>query len=337
MDAIILAGGLGTRLRPLTEHTPKPLVPVCNRPFLATLLVRLKKAGVRRAVLSVFHEAKRIRAAIPELGTLTGLALRVIEEEKPLGTGGAIRFAWPQASPSCLVLNGDVLSDFDFRALAAFHQKKGADASLWVRPVREPSAYGVIESGRDRRVGRFVEKPKPGETHSRMINAGAYLLEAKVLRFIPAARAVSIERETFPRLLQEGLRVFAYDGQRQAYWRDIGTPANYLQANLDILRGRLKPGSRKLWPRAAQDGLWGTGCRVGRTARISASVLGDRCLISEGATVASSVLWPGCRIGRGAVLRGVLLGRGVQVGDHARLASGTVLGDGAVVPPQAKL
>jgi NDP-sugar pyrophosphorylase family protein len=335
MDAIILAGGFGTRLRPLTLGTPKPMVPLANQPFLATLLHRLAKAGVERAVLSAFHQAGELRRSLPRFKRF-GIRLSVVAEREPLGTGGAIRYAWLDPRRPTLALNGDALSDFDIRTLLASHRARRAHCSLWVRPVEDPSAFGVIESRRDGAITRFIEKPRPGETDSRAINAGVYVLEPEVRALIPEGRAVSVERETFPALLAHGLRSFAFHGSPKAYWRDIGRPEEYLQANLDVLDGVLpsyqaKP--RPLWARPGRGRvLLAPGCRVAAGARLERSVLGAGCSVASQAELNASVLWEGCRIGAGARVQGALLGRGVMVGEHAWLRPGTVLGDRAVVP-----
>jgi NDP-sugar pyrophosphorylase family protein len=313
MEAVILAGGLGTRLRPLTEHTPKPLVPIATRPFLATILTRLSKAGVRRAVLSTFHQADKVRKASRELRELSGASLKVVVEKEPLGTGGAIRFAWPGGSAACLVLNGDVLSDFDFSRIIHFFHEKQADAVLWVRPVPDVSAFGVIEFDKEKRIRRFLEKPKPGETTSRFINAGVYLFSKRVVDKIPQGRPVSVERETFPMLLKEGYRLFAYDGQQTAYWRDIGTPSNYYQANLDAIKGRLRKSHGSLWGKCTVEGLKSPGCRISPRARIRRSFFGRHCRVEKDARVTDSIVWERCSIGAGAILKRAILGRGVKV------------------------
>lgn len=324
MDAIILAGGYGTRLRPLTWNRPKPLVPVANQPFLQTLLFRLSKAGVKRVVVSAFHQAGEIRSALAALPHF-GLKVSVMAEKAPLGTGGAIRYAWPKDAEACLILNGDVLSDFEFAGLSKFHGLRQAEASLWVKPMPDVSAFGVIESDAAGKVTRFVEKPKPGESTSLYINAGVYLFTPAVLELIPEGRPVSVEREVFPGLLAGGRRVYAYKGSPGAYWRDIGTPLNYLQANLDALENR-----RLRF-------LKGPGCRVARGARLEHSVVGKACRVEKNAVVSGSVLWDGCVVGEGAEVTGALLASGVTVGACARISPGVVLGDGAVVPAYSKL
>ncbi len=332
MDAIILAGGFGTRLRPLTLHSPKPLVPLANQPFLATLTRRLARAGVRRANLAAFHQCAEIRRALARLPRF-GVRLSVVREPAPLGTGGAIRHAWPDPHSPCLVLNGDILSDFDLADLARFHRARRADASLWTRPVEDPSAFGVLEFGRDRRVRRFVEKPRPGESDSRFINAGVYVLSPSVHARIPEGRAVSVEREVFPGLVAAGLNVSAFVSAGPDYWRDLGTPQQYLLANLDALKGRLP----SLAAPPERGYLAGAGSRLDRGCRIESSVLGPRCRVGAKALVSGSVLWEGCRVGEGARLEGALLGRGVEVGAWAQVGPGAVLGDGAVIPPYSKL
>ena len=305
-NAIILAGGFGTRLHPLTLDTPKALLPVGNRPFLETQFYRLRQAGVKRVVLSVFHQAAQMKKALKGLDKF-GLKVSLAKEPKPLGTGGAIAFAWPDKTKPCLVLNGDVLSDFEIAPLVAAHAKTGAKATLWVIEVRDTSAFGVIEADRLGAIRRFVEKPKAGETPSKWINAGLYALSSEVLRLIPPGKAVSVEREVFPGLLRQGMPAFAYADQGLPYWNDIGTPKAYLNANLDVLAGRLKLGP--LWK-----GLKGS------------SVIAPGCKLGKGALIEGSLLFGGCKVGEGAQLRGVILGQGCVVGAGASLREGAVLG-----------
>jgi NDP-sugar pyrophosphorylase family protein len=340
MDAIILAGGQGLRLRPLTLKTPKPLVPVANEPFLATLLARLAQAGVQRVTLSACFEAKALRQSLAGFKRF-GMALRVIDERQPLGTGGAIRFAWRDPQAPTLALNGDALSDWDFRLLLAEHRRQKAQATLWVRPVEDVSRFGVVEHDRQGRVRRFVEKPKPGQAQGRDINAGAYVLEPSVRALIPAGRSVSIERETFPACLAQGLKVAACGCPASTYWRDIGNPVEYLAANLDaldqalpgLMRGRAaawqKPGRGKA--------LLAPGCCIAKGAQVLRAALAKGCSVAAGACVKDSVLGQGCKVGEGAVVEGAVLGRGVRVGDFAVLKPGVVLGDGAQVPAYSRL
>jgi NDP-sugar pyrophosphorylase family protein len=340
MDAIILAGGQGLRLRPLTLKTPKPLVPVANEPFLATLLARLAAAGVRRVTLSACYQARALRRSLAGFQRF-GMALRVIDERRPLGTGGAIRFAWWDPAAPTLALNGDALSDWDFRLLLAEHRRQRAQATLWVRPVEDVSRFGVVEHNAQGRVLRFVEKPKPGEARGRDINAGAYVLEPAVRALIPAGRAVSIERETFPACLAQGLKTVACGCPASTYWRDIGNPAEYLAANMDALDQALPGlarGKSKAWSKPGRgQALLAPGCQVAAGAQVRHSVLAPGCQVAAGARVQDSVLWQGCQIGEGAVVEGAVLGRGVTVGAFATLKPGVVLGDGARLPAYSRL
>lgn len=307
-DAIILAGGFGTRLRPLTLDTPKPLLPVGNRPFLETQFYRLKQAKVKRVVLSVFHQAAVMRRAVAKLQRF-GIKVRVVEEPRPLGTAGAIAYSWPDKSRPCLVLNGDVLSDFQVLPLAQQHLQSGAGATLWVIEVAETSAFGVIETSPDGAISRFVEKPKPGESDSKLINAGLYALSPQVLKMIPSGRPVSIERETFPELLKQGVGIRVHAAETQPYWNDIGTPPAYLRANLDVLQGRLKLGP--LWKSLKGGAVIARGCKIAKDA-----------------SVEGSVLLQGCKVGPGAKVEGAILGKNCVIDARAHVRAGSVLGKG---------
>jgi mannose-1-phosphate guanylyltransferase len=339
-QAVILAGGFGTRLRPLTERTPKSLLELGGRPFLETLFQRLASAGVRLAVLSVHHQSGALAAALPRLRRF-GLRVRLSRESKPLGTGGAIRHAWPDPAEPCLVLNGDILTDLDLGPMAETHAASGADATLWSIRVADTSAFGVIERDGRGRVRRFVEKPKPGQSASRDINAGLYALAPSVRAAIPAGRAVSVEREVFPGLLAAGAELRLYRSPRAVYWSDIGTPASYLRANLDLLGGKLWGGrgpALALWGRPDHGhSLRGAACRVARDAQVVRSVLGPACAVGAGAVVQGSALARGCVVGEGARLNGVLLAAGVRVGARCVLSPGVVLGPGARLPDDSRL
>ena len=339
-DAIILAGGFGTRLRPLTTRTPKALLPVGGRPFLETLFARLAQAGVKRVVLSVHHQAGLLGKALPGLRRFS-LDVRLRREPRPLGTGGAIRYAWPDPSKACLVLNGDVLSDFDVRELQREHRLNKAAATLWAITVDDTRAFGVLETDRRGGVTRFVEKPLPGQSASRLINAGLYALEPSVLKLIAAGRPVSVEREVFPGLLAEGLRVGVCAPPGPVYWNDIGTPEAYLRANLDVVQGRLWRGramARRLWGRPDRHkNLIAASARVASGAQVRLSVLGPDCRVETGARVEGSVLMKACRVGTQAGLQGALLSERVQVGARCMLKPGTALGAGSRLAEDSRL
>jgi mannose-1-phosphate guanylyltransferase len=311
-DAIILAGGFGTRLEPLTLERPKALLPVNQRPFLESQFRRLSQAGVKRVVLSVFHQAAKISKALPKLKKF-GLKVSLCRERQPLGTGGAIRFAWPKAAQSCLVLNGDVLSDAPIGPLLRAHERQAALATLWLIHVKDTRAFGVVELEGSGRIRRFVEKPKPGQSRSHLVNAGLYAMDRAVWSHIPSGRAVSVEREIVPALLAGGAPVYGFKDKTPPYWNDIGTPAAYLRANLDAASGRVK--IRGLWApkgRGKALNVIGPHALVGRTARMRG------CLLMEGA-----------KVGEGAWLKDCILGPGAEVEAGMRLRPGTVLGAGS--------
>lgn len=318
----MLAGGEGTRLRPLTYATPKPLLPIANRPFLEHQLAWLAGHGVEEVVLSIGYRPDAFAGRFPD-GSFSGLRLRYAVEPEPLGTAGAIRFAAADAgiNERFLVCNGDVLTDLDVTALVRFHDERGAEATISLTRVEDPSAFGVVPTAPDGRVLGFVEKPPRGEAPTDWVNAGTYVLETSVLDSVPPARAVSIERETFPGLLERDGKLYAMTSP--AYWLDIGTPAKYLQANVDLLRGR--------------EALLGTGCVVDPRAEVSASVLGPGSVVGDGARVVRSVLFEGARVGSGAEVVDSVVGSGARVEEGAAVGGFSVVGPGAVVPAGARL
>ncbi len=331
MKAVVLAGGEGTRLRPLTYTTPKPLLPIANRPFLEHQLTWLADHGVTEVVLSIGYRPDAFTAHFAG-GGVAGLRLTYAVEPEPLGTAGAIRFAAETGgflgrsgdttgSGRFLVCNGDVLTDLDVTALVRFHDQAGAEATISLTRVEDPSAFGVVPTTPDGRVLGFVEKPPPGEAPTDWINAGTYVLEASVLDLIPPGRAVSIERETFPALLEREAKLYALASP--GYWLDIGTPAKYLQANTD----RLPPGESLCPPDAT----------VAAGAVVESSVLGARVVVGEGARVVRSVLLDGARVEAGAVVVDSVVGGQAVVGAGAVVEDVSIIGPGASVPAGARL
>ena len=322
MKALILAGGLGTRLRPLTHTRPKHLLPIAGRPHIEHVLDLLGRHGLRDVVLTTSYLAEAF-AEIARSAAARGIGVEITHEPEPLGTAGAIKNAAALVSEDTfLAFNGDVLTDVDLDALISFHRDADALASILLTPVADPSAYGVVPTDDAGRVERFVEKPEPAEATTNMINAGVYVLEPDVLDLISEGRVVSIERETFPRLV-EGGRVYALG--TDAYWMDIGTPAKYLTANLDALAGRF---------RTAVEGdvidgvLVGEGAVIAEGARVSSSCVGSDCMIEDGAVVSDCVLLPRATVGSGAEIVGCILGEGARVTAGANL-TGTTVADGA--------
>ncbi len=341
MKAVVLVGGEGTRLRPLTETIPKPLVPFMNRPFLDHVLDHLAEHGVDEVVCSspyleaVFHTF---------LGTRTGRppSVRWITETEPLGTAGAIAGALAHLDETFLALNGDVLTDMDLAALVEAHRARGAVATIALHLVEDARPFGLVETEADGRVVAFREKPS--EPVPAAINAGVYVLEPEALSNVPAGRMVSIERETYPDLIARGEPVYA--AAVSGYWLDLGTPEAYLRAHVDALDGRiaeyrgagrptLAPGAR-LEPGASVGPhvVLGPEAAVGAGAEVDRSVLFDGATIGPDARVFSSILGPGSAVGAGAELGDAVLGERARVAEGARLfgarvSAGEVLGAGA--------
>jgi mannose-1-phosphate guanylyltransferase len=356
MQALILAGGEGTRLRPLTSTLPKPVVPLVGRPFITYMLDWLRGHGVDEAILSCGFMAEGVRAVLGD-GASLGISLRYVEEPRPLGTGGALKFAERLLEERFFMLNGDILTDIDLSQQMRQHERTGARVTLALIGVEDPSAYGLVRRRPDLAVGEFVEKPSPDEIQdSDLISAGAYIIEREVLNELTAsAGRISIERELFPALVDRGL--FGY--QARGYWLDIGTPQRYLQATFDILEGevqtevgrRLRAAGGALCEGDAEVGrrrtaaggalgeeaaggvlhapaLIGPGCTVAADAIVGGrAVLGAGVSIGPGAHVQSSVLLDGCQVGAGSRIDSAIVGPGVTIGEHCRLGEGVVLGE----------
>lgn len=341
MQALILAGGEGTRLRPLTATVPKPVVPLVDRPFIAFMLEWLKRHGVDDAVISCGFLASGVRNVLGD-GSAYGVRLRYVEEPRPLGTGGAIKFAESLLDERVLVLNGDVLTDIDLTEQIAQHERTRAKLTLALIGVDDPSAYGLVRLKDDGRVRAFLEKPSPDQIDTNLVNAGAYVLERSVLEGIPAGRNVSIEREVFPTLVDNGL----YGYESSGYWLDIGTPERYLQATHDILDGAVKTSvpdgydgrSVALGKGTTVEGRLvgpahvGDGVTIARGALVSGrTVLGRNVSIGAGAHVDGAVVLDGAVVGANTSITHAIVGPGVQLGASCRVGKGVVLGEGVVL------
>jgi NDP-sugar pyrophosphorylase family protein len=328
VKAIVLVGGEGTRLRPLTYSTPKPLLPIANQAFLERQLSWLAAHGVDEVVLSLGYLPDAFEAHFPE-GRFGDLVLRYAVEDHPLGTAGAIRFAAQGIDERLVVCNGDVLTTLDLDALVAFHDARGAEATICLTKVVDPSAFGVVPTRDDGEVVAFVEKPPKGKAPTNWINAGTYVLEPSVLHGIPERLTVSIERETFPRMLDNPRRLYAMASD--AYWIDIGTPEKYLQAHADVLAGVL--GGRPLADaRELEPGIWVQGePDIHAGARIEApALIGDASTVAEGARIAGSAIGAGVTVGSGARLLRSVVHDGAVISDDAE-AIDSVVGERAVL------
>ena len=324
MQAIVLVGGEGTRLRPLTENVPKPALTLVDRPFLAYMIEWLAGHGVSEVVLACGFLPDVLRKALAGEEERAGVRITYVVEPERRGTAGAIRFAADELGERLedrfLALNGDVLTDLDLAALLEAHAERGASATLGLHPVDDSSAFGLVHSGPEGDVLAFLEKT--GEAVPGEVNAGMYVLERSVLDLIPAGEEVSIERDVFPRLVGEGLHGLRLDG----YWMDIGTPERYLEASWDILEGRVRTRVEPTGPGtlvaedAEVDGatigphaVLGRGCRVGPDAEVRGSVLLEGCTVGAGARVRDSILAAGVEVAAGASLEGAVVGADEQV------------------------
>lgn len=313
MKAIVLVGGEGTRLRPLTYSTPKPLLPIANVAFLERQLDWLASHGVDEVVLSLGYLPDAFVEHFPD-ECYGDVKLRFVVEDEPLGTAGGIRFAAEGIEQRLVVCNGDVLTALDLTALLRFHDERGADATIALTRVEDPSAFGVVPTRADGEVVAFVEKPPRDQAPTHWINAGTYVLEPSVLHTIPPRLNVSIERETFPRMLERPGRL--YGMRSDAYWLDIGTPAKFYEAHVDVLAGAVgQPPAPGAVERAPQ--VWvQPGAEIAPDAQLSGPVLvGPDARIGAGARLAGAFVGPGVTVGAGATVERAVLLAGTDVAD----------------------
>jgi mannose-1-phosphate guanylyltransferase len=325
LKALILAGGLGTRLRPLTYTRPKHLLPIANVPHIEHVFDLLGRHGVDEVVLLTSYLAEFFETSI-ERATERSLSASVAREQEPLGTAGALKNAQALVGDGTfLVLNGDVLTDIDLTATIAWHRARGAEATIVLTPVDDPSAYGVVPTEPDGRVLGFIEKPPPGEAPTNLVNAGVYVCEPALLDRIPEGRVVSAEHELFPAVVEDGA---LYARGTEAYWMDIGTPAKYLQANLDALAGRYVC-SAVAHPDEKM-ALLAPGAEFHESAQVSSSCLGSDARVDADAIVERAVLLAGASVGAGATVRDAVLGERVAIRPGVAIEA-TAIGDEAIV------
>ncbi len=349
MQAVVLVGGEGTRLRPLTLTRPKPALTLVDRPFIRYMVEWLGRHGIDEVIMACGFKAEALREALGD-ELENGITIAYIQEDEPLGTAGPVRLAADEGllGERFMVLNGDVLTDLDLTALQRQHEETGAAITLALYPVADPTQYGLVRRrGGPSRPGEepaepggevlgFLEKPDPDAIDTDEVSAGAYVIERRILDLIPAGRAVSIEREVFPRVVGQGLFARRLEG----YWMDIGTPERYLEASWDILENRVETDvttsgdgvltdptatigdGAEVGPRA----VLAPGCEIGDDARVLGSVLLDGCVLGDGATVEGAILAPRVDIGAGAT-----------VGTGAVLGEGATVAEGAVVPADARV
>ena len=316
-QAVILVGGQGTRLRPLSYHAPKSMMPVLNRPFLEHTLTYLKNYGVSQVILALSYLPEVIQDYLGT-GASLGIRLSYAVEDRPLGTAGAVKNVEAHLAGTFAVLNGDIFTDLNLADLASFHRRKGAQATIALTYVDNPSAFGVVETESDGRVRRFTEKPRADEITSHWINAGIYILEPEVLRHVPPNSHYMFERGLFPRLLELGEPVYGYPFR--GYWLDMGTPEKYLCLNCDLLRAtatsHLTPGMNQDSVHCEKDAVIHPSVKITGPAIISSKcriepgvwirgpvVMGEGCHIGQGASIESAVLWKGVSVKAGANLK----------------------------------
>jgi mannose-1-phosphate guanylyltransferase len=345
MHALILAGGKGTRLRPLTVYTPKPIVPVVNRPFLLYQLDILSKAGITDVTLSLSYQPNKIEDLLGD-GSDFGVNLRFVTEPSPLGTAGAYKFAANDIRDTTIVLNGDILTDVDLAKIVELHRSKKADATITLAMVDDPTKYGLVKTNADGRVVQFTEKPKSDQLvliDVNTINAGVYVLEPSVLDAIPDGENSSLEYNIFPSFIEGSTPFYAYVLQNE-YWRDIGTPESYLAAHHDILAGKVSgiPEQAECVSEITttafidEVSVIGEGCVIKSNSRIVNSVLGAGDHVDEKAVIEISVIWPHTRVSGFAHVDNAVIGRGCHIGRNVTVRCGSVIGDKATLPDYSK-
>jgi NDP-sugar pyrophosphorylase family protein len=352
MKAVLLAGGQGTRLRPLTLNTPKPVVPVFGRAFLRYQIDRiLQVPEIDEVILSLNYQPGRVEEVVGDRSDI-GIRIPYVVEPTPLGTAGGIKFASRGVSDTIAVFNGDVLTEIDLAAVIARHRERRATATIVLTPIDNPAAYGLVETGVRGDVQRFIEKPDPAQITTNLINAGIYILEPSTFDRIPDGVPCSIEREYFPSLVTRGETFIAY--RYDGYWIDIGTPAKYAQVHRDILEGRFhalpfdRPGTPRL--SVAPDVTVGAGATIEAPAFIDAgvsiaegatvgpnAVIGRGCRLGAGSVVTGSVVWPGTCIGRNTNVVDALVGESCQLGDSVTVSPGALIGDRTVLTDYTRM
>jgi NDP-sugar pyrophosphorylase family protein len=352
MKAILLAGGKGTRLRPLTLHTPKPIVPIFGRAFLNYQIDLVRSVPeIDEVILSLNYQPRRISDVFGD-GEDLGIKISYVVEPNPLGTAGAIKYAAGSCSDTLVVFNGDVMTQVDLREVIRLHRERKAQATIVLTPVDNPTAYGLVDTDADGNVRRFLEKPKQDEITCDTINAGVYILEPGTFDRIPKDVTWSIERSYFPSLVERKETFVAY--VYRGYWIDIGTPEKYMQVHRDIMDRRFKvepfgserPGEKHVAADARiEDGaeiegpcFIDEGCLIKAGARVrSYSVIGSHTVVEEGAVVSSAIIWPDCRISRDSVVEGAILGRHCHIGRNVTIEGGVILGDKSAVTDFSRL
>lgn len=339
MKALLLSGGLGTRLRPFTLTTPKPLLPLLNKPFIHYQLALLRKYGINQVVLSIGYRAREFEKIVSEVER-EGFQVEIAREKTPLGTGGGIKngekFLRHSKEPF-LVFNGDILADFNLGEILEFHRKNRAYVTIGLVKVSNPSAYGLVVVDPSGRITRFIEKPKPEEIIADTINAGVYVFQPEVLDEIPAQREVSVERETFPKILESDKPMFGY--LHRGYWLDIGNAEKFFKGNFDLLEGKV--GVMEIIPSQKVEGdgisVLGEGTRLGEKVVVEGkAIIGGNCRIDTHCILKDAILFDEVVIHQGTEISHSIIGNKVKIGENCTIRN-SVLGDGSRIKPFSKL
>lgn len=351
MKAVILVGGLGTRLRPLTCNTPKPMIPLVNQPFIEWMLLRLRDQGIGEVILCVQYLADRFRASLGD-GSRLGMKVHIVEEPEPRGTAGAVKNVEHLLDGPTYIFNGDVMTDLDLEAMLAFHREKQSKVTISLTPVEDPTQFGLVEMGPDNRVKRFLEKPRVEDITTNLINAGTYIIEPEIFRYVPPGQFYMFERGLFPVVLQTGDPMYGFPSR--AYWTDIGKPQTYIDVHHDILIGKVRYGfggreiANRVWvegeaeihPSAQVVGpvVIGDGTVIERGARvIGPTVIGPRCRIGPECSLEGAVLWEGNVLDEGVVLRNSVIGANNHIGAKTHIADGAIIGDDCTMGAENRL
>jgi len=335
VKAVVLVGGEGTRLRPLTYLTVKAMVPVLNKPFIEYIIRHLSRHNISEIILAIGYQPDRITEYFTDERQLGTKLVYSIETEQ-LGTAGAVKNAEPYIDDTLFAMNGDIFTDLNFTDMLHFHKNRGAKVTIALTPVEDPSRFGVVETDSNQRVTRFVEKPKREQVVCNMINAGVYVIETEVLRRIPEGKRCMFEHDIFPSLVAEGEPVFGYT--TDVYWMDMGTPEKYLQLNGDLLNGKstqvgFKPTDiridkqSKVHPQSSLVGpiLIDKNCNIGKGVQLKGPVvIGSGCNIHEGASIENSVIWQNATIGEQAVLKDCIVASNSRIENNARMQSAII-------------
>jgi mannose-1-phosphate guanylyltransferase len=346
LKGVILAGGKGTRMRPLTNLTPKPMLPLINKPFMEYFISRLKSFGVNEIILSTGYLPDFFDAYFGN-GSKFGVKLVCVTESTPLGTCGAVKNVEKYLdNEAFMVFNGDVLTTINLKNMISFHKSKKADITISLAPVEDPTAYGLVPIDKDSRVKEFLEKPSMEEISTNLINAGTYIIEPHIMGHVPAGENYSFERGLFPKILKLGYKIFGFVSND--YWLDVGTPEKYMIAHMDILDRKVPfdfPYKKVLsniyigeGTEYAKDNLITGPVVVGDNTKIEAgakllplTVVGSNCFISSGTSISESLIFDGCVIGKNCIIRNSIVGKNVKVSDNVKIERNSIIGDNSTI------